>query len=38
MLSALGRREEALTATQEAVTSTANWPNKTPRPSSPTWR
>jgi tetratricopeptide (TPR) repeat protein len=37
MLSALGRREEALAATQEAVDIYRDWP-RTPRPSSPTWR
>jgi tetratricopeptide (TPR) repeat protein len=38
MLSALGRREEALAATQEAVDIYRGLARPTPRPSSPTWR
>jgi hypothetical protein len=38
-LSEMGRREEALQATQEAVEHpAAAWPPSTPTPSSHTWR
>ena len=38
MLSALGRREAALQAAEEAVASTASWRGRGPTPSRPIWR